>query len=403
MTDKGNFTPEQTRTYYIYLLIMIITGTFNTVFLKLQNKAYETILDAPFSHPWFQSLIMFIGEGYCAIAWFIYRKKIIAEEEENLKKEGKEPDERPDPPVYLFFLSSMCDVVGSTLLNFGLLMMSSSVFQMLRGGVIIVTCLFTIFFLKRKIRNYQWFGVVLVFIGVFLVGLASQNDGETQIFGILLLLLSLLFSGFQFVYQEKILDQYKTYSLQLVAWEGIWGLIVFIILLPIFEFIPCNADMDKVENICSLNEDGDYFVETSVLAIKQMFVQVPMFFFVFGQTLSIALFNYYGILISKFASSATRSVMDSTRTVLVWVFFLLVPLQGATEQFSGLQLCGFTVLLVGQLIYNQLMTVNVAGLDYYTIKKVKGEPIDTEDDKALEKTTAEDSINKKLINNDKDV
>ena len=167
----------------------------------------------------------------------------------------------------------------------------------------------------------------------------------------------------------------------------------FIILLPIFEFIPCNADMDKVENICSLNEDGDYFVETSVLAIKQMFVQVPMFFFVFGQTLSIALFNYYGILISKFASSATRSVMDSTRTVLVWVFFLLVPLQGATEQFSGLQLCGFTVLLVGQLIYNQLMTVNVAGLDYYTIKKVKGEPIDTEDDKALEKTTAEDSIN----------
>ena len=157
--------------------------------------------------------------------------------------------------------------------------------------------------------------------------------------------------------------------------------------------------MNKVENICSINEDGDYFVETSILAIKQMFIELPMFFYVIGQTFSIALFNYYGILISQFASSATRSVMDSTRTVLVWIFFLLVPLQGKVEEFSGLQLCGFAVLLVGQLIYNQLMTVNVGGLDFYQVKKIKGEPIDepeTEKDK-------EDSITKKLISNEKDV
>lgn len=364
------------KTYYILLGIMIITGTLNTIFLRLQSNAYDYIYDAKFNHAWFQSLLMFLGESYCAVMWFIWRNKIKKEEDEEQVKKGEEPDTRPEAPVILFLFSCLCDLVGSTLLNFSLIMMASSIFQMLRGGVIIITCLFTILFLKKYPKNYQWLGVGLVFLGVFLVGLSSQLEKdssdvvETKVLGIIMLLVSLVFSGFQFVYQEIILVKYRCASLQLVAWEGIWGIICLIIILPAIEFIPCN--FNKKEDVCSMDEDGDYYVENTIFAIKQMFYNVPMFLYCFLQTLSICGFNYYGIMIVKYASSATRSVMDSTRTILVWLFFLIVPVQGKTEKFSGLQLCGFVILLLGQLIYNQLVTVSFLGFDYHLKNKILG-------------------------------
>ena len=142
-------TPEQTRTFYMYLLIMIITGATNTIFVKLQNTQHPEILGAPFAHPWFQSLQMFIGESYCAILWFIFKDKIKKQEEEEIIKEGKELDDRPEPSIFIFLFTCSCDVLGTTLLNFALLMMASSIFQMLRGGVIIITCLFTVIFFCR--------------------------------------------------------------------------------------------------------------------------------------------------------------------------------------------------------------------------------------------------------------
>lgn len=371
MADSKSSSQE--KAYYILLGIMIITGTLNTIFLRLQSNAYDYIYDAKFSHPWFQSLLMFIGESYCAFMWFIWKNKIKKDEDEEREKNGEEPDNRPEAPVILFLFSCLCDLVGSTLLNFSLIMMASSIFQMLRGGVIIITCIFTILFLKRYPKNYQWLGVGLVFLGVFLVGLSSQsssNQVETKVLGIIMLLVSLVFSGFQFVYQEIILVKYRCASLQLVAWEGIWGIICLIIILPSIEFIPCN--FEKKEDVCSMNEDGDYFIENNIFAIKQMFENVPIFLYCFLQTISICAFNYYGIMIVKYASSATRSVMDSTRTILVWLFFLVVPVQGKTETFKGLQLCGFVILLLGQLIYNQLVTVSFLGFDYHMRNKILG-------------------------------
>jgi drug/metabolite transporter (DMT)-like permease len=218
---------EKDSKFYIMMALMVITGTLNTIFLNLQNKAYDTILNAKFNHPWFQTILMFIGEFYCAILWAFKKKAIRAEEEQKLIDNPKNTYlSLPEPPVWVFLISCMCDLVGSTLLNFALLNMAGSVFQMLRGGIIVVTCVFMIIFLKKYPRNFEWLGVGIVFIGVFLVGLASQlkkDDGntvETNILGIIMLLISLLFQGFQFIYQEKILIKYRTHPMQLVAWEG---------------------------------------------------------------------------------------------------------------------------------------------------------------------------------------
>lgn len=375
MTDGK--TESKPTFFYVCMLLMVITGTLNTVFLKLQNSAYDLILNAKFAHPWFQTILMFIGEFYCAIMWIIIKNSVRAKEKEKELASPSENDNKPEPPPWVFLISCYCDLIGSTLLNFALLNMAGSVFQMLRGGIIIITCVFMIIFLKKYPKNYEWLGVGIVFLGVFLVGLASQIDNsashkkqETNFFGIIMLIISLLFSGFQFIYQEKILIKYKTHPMQLVAWEGTWGLISFLILLPIFQFISCDSFSGK-KDICSPDGQQHYLLENTIFAFKQMFDKLPVFFYSLGQTFSICGFNYFGIMLVKYSSAGTRAVMDNTRTVLVWIFFLLVPMaNGSTlEHFLWLELVGFIVLLFGQIIYNGIIVVPFLGFDKYHKKK----------------------------------
>lgn len=69
-----------------------------------------------------------------------------------------------------------------------------------------------------------------------------------------------------------------------------------------------------------------------------------------GNTVSIAFFNFAGISVTKEISATTRMVLDSLRTLVIWVVSLALD----WEQFHGLQVLGFLVLLVGTALYNGL-------------------------------------------------
>lgn len=448
LIEKMKNKKKQGTLYFILMLLMVITGTFNTVFLKLQNSAFKEILGKPFLHPWFQSILMFLGEFYCAIMWIVYKKWFLKEGDDNHKSERKESinndkkedlivkkeenvktdnhdsnehhdnivvkkkphyesmierksvyedaDNLPEVKPWYFLIPCGCDLIGSTLLNFALLNMAGSVFQMLRGGIIIITAIMCIIFLKTYPKNFQWLGVGTVFIGIFLVGLATQLDTTettetTNFLGIILLIISLLFQGFQFIYEESTLSKYKCHALQVIAWEGTWGFLAFIILLPIFEFIPCN--FSGKETFCSVNEKGEYYLEQTIFAFRQMAAQWQLFLYCIFQTFSICFFNLFGIMIVEYSSSTTRSVMDSTRTVLVWIFFLIVPMADGKllEHFLVLELIGFLILLFGQLVFNGIIVIPLFGFDkHFKNKDNEEENLLVEDDQ--NEKSEEDSL-----------
>jgi len=62
-------------------------------------------------------------------------------------------------------------------------MIDPSVYSMLRGGVIIITALFSVVFLKRRITMNQTLGIFLSVIGITIVGISAllRNNENLQI------------------------------------------------------------------------------------------------------------------------------------------------------------------------------------------------------------------------------
>ncbi len=70
-----------------------------------------------------------------------------------------------------------------------------------------------------------------------------------------------------------------------------------------------------------------------------------------GNVFSIAFFNFAGISVTKEMSATTRMVLDSSRTIVIWLCSILFGWQ----TFEALQLLGFAFLLTGMFIYNNIV------------------------------------------------
>lgn len=138
----------------------------------------------------------------------------------------------------LLAIPAAFDIVGSSLMNVALTLIPASVYQMLRGMIIIVTAVMSIIFLKRKLFRHHWTSIGLIFSGVALVGVAaimnSSGGEEVKPLGILLLIISQLFSGGLYIVEEKLLGDYYLDPLKVVGLEGLWGFLMTLVILPIF-------------------------------------------------------------------------------------------------------------------------------------------------------------------------
>ena len=76
--------------------------------------------------------------------------------------------------------------------------------------------------------------------------------------------------------------------------------------------------------------------------------------------LSIAFFNVSGITTTKVASSAPRATIDTSRTLVIWIMNSLVL---GLEPFYYESIFGFIFLVLGTLIYNEILILPFLGLD----------------------------------------
>ena len=69
--------------------------------------------------------------------------------------------------------------------------------------------------------------------------------------------------------------------------------------------------------------------------------------------ISIGTFNACGVNITKYASCAQRSTIDTSRTLVIWLFSVSV----GWEDFLPLEIVGFFLLCWGTLMYNEIIVM----------------------------------------------
>lgn len=101
----------------------------------------------------------------------------------------------------LLAIPATCDIIGSTLTFIALTLCAASVYQMMRGTIVIICAGMSMIFLKKRQYRHHWLSLLTIFIGVFMVGLSSllyennESGSGTKPLGIILVLVGQLFAG----------------------------------------------------------------------------------------------------------------------------------------------------------------------------------------------------------------
>ena len=370
---------------YFFMFFLLITGSINTVANKLQQNTISKGVKYK-GHQKFITFCMFNGEFVCLLIYWLkegrFKKKqksesLISNVEENNNNNKKEPK------IWYFLFPAIFDILGSSISSISLTFLPTSIYQMFRGAIIIFTCTASILFLKNKYYRHHFLGIIVVILGLIIVGLdavlnGDSSEGENPAFGIFLVVLSQVFSCFLFITEEKLLKGYETPPIKAVGLEGMWGVLCYIVLLFIFYFIRCESWPNFLKDgVCirdnEIEEKSTIRFENAIFALKQIYASTKLKCYLSLYVCSIAFFNFSGLTISKYSSATSRTIVDTARTILVWIFFLTMPFvpEETKETFSWLQLLGFVVLVIGGLIYNEILVLPFLGFADNTKEAIK--------------------------------
>ncbi len=150
-----------------------------------------------FAKPIMMLLLMFTAMMPSMLFWLI--------QQSFLKKE--ERDVVPYKTMAILVIPSVCDLLCTTLLLVAQLYITASLWQMMRGSVIIITALLKRFALNHRLKLHMWIGVAIITLAMLLVASTSflghqdtaevANTGKDPRIGVLLVFIGCLAQGVQ--------------------------------------------------------------------------------------------------------------------------------------------------------------------------------------------------------------
>eukprot|EP00388_Colpodella_angusta_P005587 GDKJ01017189.1.p1 GENE.GDKJ01017189.1~~GDKJ01017189.1.p1 ORF type:complete len:424 (+),score=106.45 GDKJ01017189.1:23-1294(+) len=378
-----------------FILCMVFFGSMNTILTTWQNSTPMKRKDpinpisirernvepiySGYDQAVIQTFIMLIGETLCFIVYgalkAIHKRQEAKKAAAGIEDETVTPlmdgmlgitHNRSHPPLkveqhFLLALPALCDTVGTCLQMAGLAMTSGSTYQMLRGFVIVVTAIFGRVFLGTPIPNYRilamcgmvcafaWLGIVTIYLTDRNPNLDPVTEGgnneKSASLGIILLLIAQIFPATQFILEEKFLSSYALAPTKAVAFEGIFGIGILCILVPILGIVlKGNPEFGPYFQFnYALHESFDWYPRVRNLHFCIMFC--------------IAIFNCMSLAVTRLLNSGMRATLDSLRTVVVWIVCCLAGF----EKFNAYKIPGFIVLTLCIFIFNDIIVLPMEG------------------------------------------
>lgn len=377
--------------------MMLLTGVCNTLLTKYQDNQCVRNCDpddnprkrAFFNQPVLQTAQMFIGEMGCWLVvglMALWRRFTGTSSPTERGYQAVDTNENDDPAadiesndrtkllnngrsilkghrILLLALPAICDICGTTLMNAGLLMVAASIYQMTRGALVLFVGLFSVVFLKRHLRLFQWLSLVGVVLGVAVVGLAGAlwpdekpeqsmdgpnedsvtdgglSDAARAVIGVLLIAGAQIFTATQFVLEEWILENSPIEPIRVVGWEGIFGFTVTVLAMVVLHAAIGSTPAGRY-GYFDMVEGWHQMIGNKKILLSSILIMI-----------SIGGFNFFGLSVTRSVSATSRSTIDTCRTLFIWI----ISLGLGWETFKWLQIVGFALLVYFTFLFNGIV------------------------------------------------
>ncbi|VDH95461.1 Hypothetical predicted protein, partial [Mytilus galloprovincialis] len=194
--------------------------------------------------------------------------------------------------------------------------------------------------------------------------------------GDLLIIMAQIIVVVQMVHEERVIKRFTIHPLEAVGWEGIFGFVLLGLLLIPFFHIDAGA----------FSELPTHKLDDAIDAFHQLGQNWQILTATLGNIFSIAFFNFAGISVTREISATTRMVLDSVRTIIIWVAALALDWQ----KFIPLQILGFVVLIIGMMLYND---IGIQFIKRTIMTRVLRRPLPPDEDQ--ERLIPEDNANRR--------
>jgi len=180
---------------------------------------------------------------------------------------------------------------------------------------------------KRLVSNTRWIGVSILAVGLILVGFANvlqerekeeKADGENfrqLMIGNLLIFAQCIFSATQDITEEIFLQETDMPATLLLGMEGLFG---FIFGVPLY-FCFASSFGESPSDTWAVLSSSPLKAGSAVVCLL----------------LLVLITGIFNIIATEVTSSMSRNVWKNFRTILVWVFGLLIFYVGENDDRFG--------------------------------------------------------------------
>ena len=336
-------------------------------------------LDAPgidgevknFEKPWAMTTVMFVAMTCCLpLAYLLEgRKKKSDQGDQTLSEplmDGNGAVQHGEGSlsgstsreILMLTIPTFFDLVATILMNIGLLSVTASVYQMLRGAEMLFAALFAVAFLKRKLNKYHFGGIGCCIVGITLVGVSSIMAGEGSashdvqpmkiLLGMSLIVASQAVQAAQITFEDFFMADLNIPPLKIVGFEGLYGALAMgLILLPTVQRLP-GVDGQGVHE--------DTWDTWHMILNNPTIARILLL-----DMVALLAYNIAGMCVTGHLGAVFRTVLETTRTLFVWLVDLILfytplgmgKLGESWSVFSWIQAAGFIVLVAGTVVYGK--------------------------------------------------
>ncbi|KAJ8123647.1 hypothetical protein ONZ43_g451 [Nemania bipapillata] len=167
----------------------------------------------------------------------------------------------------------------------------------------------------------------------------AAAEAVRVVLGVALIAGAQIFTATQFVLEESLLERSSIEPIEVVGWEGLFGLAVTLIGMLVLHFAIGRTDAGRLGPF-DVVEGFRQMVENKVVLISSFLIMI-----------SIGGFNFFGLSVTRSVSATSRSTIDTCRTLFIWI----VSLGLGWETFKWLQVAGFVLLVYFTFLFNGIV------------------------------------------------